>query len=130
MLNWIEQASEEEKEMLEVLSFQDYIDEYEKHPERELRTSFTYLTDMLNHYGRNKDGSFALFDQDHNDSPAVFGQKKVQESLIQNILNFKEEGFNNKFILLVGPNGSSKSSLVRKIMKGLEIYSSTDQGSL
>ncbi len=130
MLNWIEQASEEGKEMLEVLSFQDYIDEYEKHPERELRTSFTYLTDMLNHYGRNKDGSFALFDQDHNDSPAVFGQKKVQESLIQNILNFKEEGFNNKFILLVGPNGSSKSSLVRKIMKGLEIYSSTDQGSL
>ena len=37
---------------------------------------------------------------------------------------------NNKFILLVGPNGSSKSSLVRKIMKGAELYSETNEGSL
>lgn len=130
MLDWIEKASEEEKEMLETLSFQDYIEEYEKHPTRELRTSFNYINEMLNHFGKNEDGSFVLFDMDHNDSPAVFGQRKVQESLVQNISNFKEEGFNNKFILLVGPNGSSKSSLVRKIMKGLEVYSATDQGAL
>ncbi len=130
MLDWIEKASEEEKEMLDVLSFQDYINEFEKSPDRELRTTFTYLLDMLKHHGINEDGSYALFDRDHNESPAVYGQKKVQESLIQSITNFKEEGFNNKFILLVGPNGSSKSSLVRKMMKGLEIYSNTEQGSL
>lgn len=130
MLDWIEKASELEKELLDVLSFQDYISEFEKNPQRELRTTFTYLLDMLKHHGTNEDGSYALFDQDHNDSPAVYGQKKVQESLIQSITNFKEEGFNNKFILLVGPNGSSKSSLVRKMMKGLELYSSTEQGAL
>ena len=130
MLDWIEKASEEEKEMLEILSFQDYLDEFEKHKERELRTSYSYIIDMLNHHGKNEDGSYRLFDLDHNESPAVYGQKKVQEALVQNILNFKEEGFNNKFILLVGPNGSSKSSLVRKIMKGLEVYSATEAGAL
>jgi predicted Ser/Thr protein kinase len=41
-----------------------------------------------------------------------------------------EEGFNNKFILLVGPNGSSKSSLIKKIMLAAEDYSSTDEGSV
>lgn len=41
-----------------------------------------------------------------------------------------EEGFNNKFILLVGPNGSSKSSLIKKIMLSAEDYSCTDEGSL
>ncbi len=130
MLDWIEKASEEEKEMLEVLSFQDYLDEFEKHKGRELRTSYSYILDMLNYHGKNEDGSYRVFDIDHNESPAVYGQKKVQKALVQNILNFKEEGFNNKFILLVGPNGSSKSSLVRKIMKGLELYSASDEGAL
>lgn len=130
MFDWIEKASEEEKEMLEILSFQDYLDEFETHKERELRTSYSYIIDMLNFHGKNEDGSYRLFDMDHNESPAVYGQKKVQEALVQNILNFKEEGFNNKFILLVGPNGSSKSSLVRKIMKGLEVYSESEQGAL
>ncbi len=130
MLDWIEKASEEEREMLDILSYQDYINEFEKHPDRDLRTTFSYLSDMLDFHGKNEDGSYALFDKDHNESPAVYGQRKVQETLVQGINNFKEEGFNNKFILLVGPNGSSKSSLVRKIMKGLELYSSTEQGAL
>jgi predicted Ser/Thr protein kinase len=130
MLDWIEKASEEEKEMRDTLSFEDYIQELEKHPDRELRTSFTYLIDMLNFHGKNEDGSYSLFDQDHNESPAVYGQKKVQDTLVHYIKNFKEEGFNNKFILLVGPNGSSKSSIVRKLMKGMEIYSHSEKGAL
>lgn len=130
MHEWIEQASKEEQEMLDILSHQDYMSELEKHPLRELRTSFQYILDMFEHHGKEEDGSYKIFDTDHNDSPAVFGQRKVQQSLVQNIHNFKEEGFNNKFILLVGPNGSSKSSLVRKIMKGMEIYSQNEKGAL
>ncbi len=130
MIDWIEKASKEEQEMLELLSFQDYMDHFDKHPSRELRTSFNYLKDMFEHYGTNEDGSYKVFDLEHNDSPAVYGQKKVQKAIYQNLENFKEEGFNNKFILLVGPNGSSKSSIVRKLMKGVEIYSQDDKGPL
>ena len=42
--------------------------------------------------------------------------------------NFCEEGGNNKLILLVGPNGSCKTSLVRKIMLAAEEYSQTQGG--
>jgi len=76
---------------------------------------------MLKYYGENSDGSFKLFQLDHPDSPPVYGQTKVQQSLWQNIMNFSEEGFNNKFILLIGPNGSSKSSIVKNSLRDLKI---------
>ncbi|MDC1174095.1 hypothetical protein OAT67_01765 [Bacteriovoracaceae bacterium] len=130
MLDWIEKAGEESTQKNEILSFQDYTEILKEHPRRELRPTFQYLTDMIQHYGKSEDGTYKVFQQEHNDSPAVFGQNKVQESLVQNLRNFQEEGFNNKFILFVGPNGSSKSSLVRKLMKGTEDYSELDDGAL
>jgi predicted Ser/Thr protein kinase len=130
VLNWIDEASKEEELQREVLSFQDYMDVIEKAPLREIRTSSHYLLDMLNHFGKDGKGNFKLFQMEHTEAPPIFGQKRVQEALVQNIVNFQEEGFNNKFILLVGPNGSSKSSLVRKFMCGAEEYSKTDDGAL
>lgn len=130
MLDWMEEASKENQNNNEILSFKDYLDVVKENPKRELRASYQYLLDMIEFFGKNEDQTYKLFDLEHNDSPAVYGQKKVQENLIQNIHNFKEEGFNNKFILLVGPNGSSKSSIVRKVMKGAEDYSEKDEGLL
>ena len=130
MLDWIELAQEKKETNSEILSFQDYMDIFQKHPYRECRPSYQYLKDMLNYYGKNEDQSFKLFETHHPDSPPVYGQTKTQQALYQNLRNFSEEGMNNKFILLVGPNGSSKSSLVRKLMKGAEEYSKTDDGCL
>ena len=130
MPNWIEAASKEQQENLEVLSYQDYFTHFQKNPKNDLRTTFDYIMGMLDHFGENPDGSYKIFDEEHMDSPAVYGQAKVQKRLLQNLKNFREEGFNNKFILLVGPNGSSKSSIVRKLMKGLELYSQTEPGAL
>ena len=129
-MNWIEQASHSDQIKTEVLSYFDYLDLFQRHPERECRPTFQYLIDMLESFGRNPDKSFKLFEQVHDDAPAVFGQSRIQENIFQNLHNFKEEGFNNKFILLVGPNGSAKSSFIRKFMKGAEIYSSTEEGAL
>lgn len=129
-LNWINQASEESDANLEMLSFSDYMDIFQKNSKLECRPTYEYIRDMLNHYGANPDGSFKLFQKKHPDCPAVYGQVKVQQALYQNLINFSEEGFNNKFILLIGPNGSSKSSLVSKLIKGLEEYSETDAGKL
>lgn len=129
-MDWIEEANQENQHHQEVLSFEAYMELFEKDPRRESRPTFEYLNDMLNYFGVDKEGAYSLFTKDHQDCQKVFGQKKVQESIVQNLINFQEEGFNNRFILLVGPNGSSKSSIVRKIMKGAEDYSETEEGAL
>ena len=126
----MKQASERHDKQSEILSFQDYMEQLQEHPKRHLRTSYRYLLDMIQSFGDDEDGLSKLFTQDHKDAPAVYGHHKVQQELIKNLVNFKEEGFNNKFILLVGPNGSSKSSLVKKLIKGLELYSRQEEGYL
>ena len=130
MMDWVENASKEVESRHEVLSFADYMEQFQETPFRHSRPTYEYILDMLKSYGKNEDGSYKLFQEEHSDSPAVWGQKKVISNLVQNLENFSEEGMNNKFILLVGPNGSSKSSIVRKLMRGLENYSATDEGML
>ncbi len=130
MNNWMKEANKDDESLIEILSFNEYMDLFEKFPKRECRPTCVYLHDMLNYFGKTDDGHFKLFQTGHPDSPPVYGHKKTQEKIFENLLNFKEEGFNNKFILLVGPNGSAKSSLVRKFMKGSEEYSRTEDGAL
>jgi predicted Ser/Thr protein kinase len=129
-MEWIEKANEDIRPHNQVLSFGDYMEHFTKNALKESRPTFSYLLDMIKHFGKTEGGRFNLFLKEEPDCPAVFGQFKPQQALYENLINFSEEGINNKFILLVGPNGSSKSSLVKKIMKGAELYSETDEGSL
>ena len=129
-LVWIHKATEQNDTQAEILSFSDYMEIFEKNSKQECRPTYEFIRDMLSSYGVNQDGSYKLFQMHHPDCPPVFGQTKVQQALAQNLVNFSEEGFNNKFILLIGPNGSSKSSLVKKLIKGLEDYSETEAGKL
>lgn len=130
MFEWPKENPNQETSRHELLSFEEYGKKVEENPVLSCRPTYLYLLDMLKHFGKTEEGDYKLFDIDHLDSPAVFGQHGVQKALIQNLINFEEEGFNNKFILLVGPNGSSKSSIVKKIISGLEEYSKTDDGML
>jgi serine protein kinase len=130
MHDWIKQANNKSDSQTDILSFNDYMELTAKAPDTHLRTNCQYLLDMLASYGNNEQGESLLFQEEHKDAPAVYGHHAVQEELIKNLQNFKEEGFNNKFILLVGPNGSSKSSLVKKMVKGMELYSKKDEGAL
>ena len=130
MENWIENATKEDAKQNEVLSFNDYIGLFDSQAKLQCRPTFAYLKDMLNHFGQDEQGHYKVFRLDHIDAPAVYGQYCVEDAVASNLLNFEEEGFNNKFILLVGPNGSAKSSIVKKLMKGAEEYSKTDEGSL
>lgn len=129
-MKWMEEVNKEEGRYQNVLAFEDYMKLFEKNPEKELRPTCIYLRDMFDYYGTNTNGSFKLFAREHADAPPVHGQVKTQNRIYQYLQNFMEEGFNNKFILLVGPNGSSKSSLIKKIMLSAEDYSFTDEGSL
>lgn len=125
-MNWLHEVNN----YSEILSFDEYMENYEKNCGQELRTTSMYLKDMFLHYGKDKEGNFLFSKIEHPDSPPIAGQRKVQNKIYQNLINFFEEGFNNKFILLVGPNGSSKSSIIKKIIKTAEEYSRTDEGKL
>jgi predicted Ser/Thr protein kinase len=128
-MDWIKEI---EKQNLsnEVMSFEDFMHLVQEKPSVHCRPNCIYLKDMFDYFGRNEDGSFKLFQKQAPGSPAVQGQEHTQKMIYKNLSNFTEEGFNNKFILLVGPNGSSKTSLIRKIMSAAEEYSHTDDGAL
>jgi len=129
-MKWMEEVNKEEGHYQGVLTFDDYMQVFEKLPLKELRPTGTYLRDMFDFFGTNENGSFKIFTREHADAPPVHGQIKTQKRIYNFLHNFMEEGFNNKFILLIGPNGSSKSSLVKKIMLAAEDYASTDNGAL
>lgn len=129
-MDWLEEVNKEEEKYKQIFSFNEYFKIFEENVQRELRTTSMYLSDMFKYYGTDDKGYFKLFRKYHPDSAPVAGQARVQNKIFQNLENFNEEGFTNKFILLVGPNGSSKSSLVRKIMKTAEEYSKTNAGAL
>jgi serine protein kinase len=129
-MKWMEEVNKEEGRYQNVLAFDDYMNLFEKNPEKELRPTNIYLRDLFDYFGKADNGSFNLFTREHADAPPVHGQVKTQKRVYNFLQNFMEEGFNNKFILLIGPNGSSKSSLIKKIMLAAEDYSCTDEGSL
>lgn len=131
-MEWIRKVEQEEKSKNnQAISFQDYMELFEKSPLLQTRQTSWYLRDMFDYYGRNDEGrGFKFFAEEFPQSPSVYGQFSTQEEIYQNICNFTEEGFNNRFLLLVGPNGSSKTSLIRKIMAASLDYSLTDEGAL
>lgn len=129
-MDWLEEVNTEEERVNQIFSFDEYMNILEEQPKKEIRTSSHYLKDMFNHFGKDDKGNFKLFKREHPGAPAVAGQFKTQEKIYENLINFTEEGFNNKFILLIGPNGSSKSSLIKKVIKTAEDYSHIDEGAL
>lgn len=129
-MEWINQANDKAHSLNEIISFYEFYEELKKNPTQHIRPTSVYLKDMMNYFGKDENSDYNLFKKDDPDAPAVYGQKRIQRQILQNLRNFEEEGFNNKFILLVGPNGSSKSSIVKKIMKGAEEYSMSDEGVL
>ena len=81
--DWIQQANNTPDNQNEILSFNDYMDIFENHPQLECRATFDYIIDMLNYFGKDEDGSYKLFKMSHPDCPPVWGQTKVQHALLQ-----------------------------------------------
>jgi predicted Ser/Thr protein kinase len=129
-MDWLAEVNNQKERFVEIFSFDEYMDIFDKNHRNELRTTSLYFKDMFDFYGRDEDGHFKLFKREHPEAPKVAGQFRSQEKIYNNIINFTEEGFNNKFLLLIGPNGSSKSSLIKKIMKTAEDYSKIPEGAL
>lgn len=121
-----------------ILSFQEYLDLLVQRPYSLTRNAAQYLKDLMEHWGvyevpgiQGPVRRFHLFDDPEGDGAArVFGQEEVQNHLYEILSGFAERGRSDRFILLHGPNGSAKSSLVDALRLGLERYSRHDDGPL
>ncbi len=119
-------------------SFAEYLDIVREHPEV-TRTAYQRLYDMILSYGvdvsdngRDKKVHYRFFDDPDNDGrDAVFGLDAPLHHLV-NAMKSAAAGYGieRRVLLLHGPVGSSKSTIVRMLKKGIERYSSTDAGAL
>ena len=119
-------------------TFQEYLDLVRENP-RITRNSFERIYDMIISYGvesyeisREQHSHYTFFDDPiDGGTDAVYGLGTALEHLV-NALKSAAEGYgiDKRVLLLHGPVGSSKSTIARLLKKGLEHYSTTDEGSL
>lgn len=121
-----------------VLSFAEYLEIVEREPTVHLRNSAHYLRDMFDFYGseqvRHPSGTirrFRLFDVPWDEGRGrLIGQEEVQNHLYRILNNFVRQRRIDRFVLLHGPNGSSKSTFTDVIARAMEDYSAHDHGAI
>ena len=119
-------------------SFEDYLELVRKNP-RVTRNAFQRVYDMVLSHGqeeyidnKKKLVRYNFFKDDTNGGKdAVFGLD-VPLMRLMNAFKSAAQGYGTekRVILLHGPVGSSKSTIVRRLKKGLEEYSKTPEGAL
>jgi serine protein kinase len=123
-----------------LLSFDEYLQAFLDAPRLHARSSAQYLRDVFDHFGSEeretpvgKVRRWHLFDLPFDPEGAsrrVAGQDEVQDALYRILGTFVRSGRVNKVVVLHGPNGSAKSSLVAAVVRGMEAYSRTGDGAL
>ena len=119
-------------------TFEQYLDLVRENP-RITRNAFARVYDMITSYGMEtseesgeKHPHYRFFDDPlDNGLDAVYGLEGALATLV-NALKSAAQGYGieKRVLLLHGPVGSSKSTIARLLKKGLESYSSTDEGAL
>jgi len=119
-------------------TFAEYLD-IVRHDPKVTRTAYQRLYDMVLSHGTeevfvNKDKliRYKFFDDPACDGQdAIFGLDRTLSTLV-NVLKSAANryGTERRVLLLHGPVGSSKSTIVRLLKKGIEHYSRTDVGAL
>jgi serine protein kinase len=118
-------------------SFQDYLELVQSHPLC-ARNAWQRLLDMIESHGfeepeqRGGPKRWRLFDDPFDRGrDAVYGLDQPINQLVQ-ILRAGAQRFGpeKRVILLHGPVGSAKSTIVRLLKRGLEEYSRTEQGAM
>lgn len=120
-----------------ILSFEEYTQLFLASPAQQLRNAAQYLVDAIDSFGfemvphpTGKIRRFKVFDPTPEEPDVrVAGQEEVQNAIYRLMGNFVRAAQVNKLILLHGPNGSAKSSIVEALKRGLELYSQTPNGA-
>src|SRR6266852_9831902 len=119
-------------------TFEDYL-QIVRHNPKVTRTAFQRIYDMILTKGtreyfeyKKKIVHYNFFDdKDHGGMDAVFGLDIPLMKLVNVFKSAAQRyGTEKRVLLLHGPVGSSKSTIVRLLKKGLEAYSRTPEGAL
>src|SRR5262245_2233729 len=119
-------------------TFEQYLDIVRDQPEI-TRTAYQRLYDMILSYGvdavernREKESHYRFFDDPDNEGrDAVFGLAGPLHNLVNALKSAAMEyGIEKRVLLLHGPVGSSKSTIVRLLKQGMQKYTTTDAGAL
>ncbi len=122
-----------------VLSFDEYLELWATNPVQHARDASRYLRDVFDFYGKEEVthpwGTFTrfkLFDLpwDADRRGVLIGQEHVQGEIYRALSNFAREGRPSRLVLLHGPNGSAKSTIVACMFRALEDYSQKEEGAL
>jgi energy-coupling factor transporter ATP-binding protein EcfA2 len=121
-----------------VLSYAEYLELCAASPAHQLRGAPQYALDCMSHYGTDDVAypwgpvrRFRMFDCPWADGQdRLIGQESVQNQVFRILQNFVQDGAPNRLILLHGPNGSAKTTLVRCLGRALEHYSTLPEGAL
>jgi serine protein kinase len=119
-------------------SLTEYLDIVRQNP-RVTRSAYQRLYDMIMSYGfeeytRNRETliHYSFFDDPfENGKDAIYGMDRALMDLVQAFQSAaRKYGTERRLLLLHGPVGSAKSTVVRLLKKGLEAYSRTDAGAV
>jgi serine protein kinase len=121
-----------------VLSYGEYLALLQDDPRHHARGAAQYVRDMFDHFGTTEvahpDGPqrrFTLFDAPWDDGEQrLVGEEEVQNAIYRVLNNFIRQRRVERFILLHGPNGSSKSTITELVARGMEQYSELDEGAI
>lgn len=121
-----------------LLTYGEWLEVMLERPAQNLRSASQYLKDVFDHFGveardlpQGRIGRYKLFDAPWAGGDGrVAGQEQVQQELYRLLSNFVRDGRVSKLILMHGPNGSAKSSLVRCLQEAMEQYSKAPEGAL
>jgi predicted Ser/Thr protein kinase len=131
----VKQAFDDDRTLL---SFDEWFSLLLERPMPNLRSASQYIRDVFDYFGTEVRHlpmgdvvRYKLFDAPWADGDGrVAGQEAVQGEVYRLISNFVRDGRVSKLILLHGPNGSAKSSMVHCIQAGMEHYSRVPAGAL
>lgn len=130
-------VSEEFKATRRLLSFDEWFSLLSTEPTVHARSAAQYVRDAFEHFGtrnvRTPKGQIqrmCLFDSEFDGWHRLVGQEEAQNELMEAIEGFVRLGRVNKLLLLHGPNGSAKSTMLESLQRALEVYSRTDRGAL
>jgi serine protein kinase len=120
------------------LTFAEYLGAFAENPRRALRDAAKYVLDAIDHFGAVKTTHpwgdvtrYAIFDQAfEGGGNRLVGQEKVQSAVRAALESQVRDGAVNRLILVHGPNGSAKSTLVNCLLNGAEHYSRLPEGEL
>jgi serine protein kinase len=125
-------------EQRSVLTFAEYLAEFSLDPKAHLRNSARYLRDAIDYYGFErierpwgKETRYKIFDREFADpTERLVGQENAQVRMRDAVASQVRDGRVNRLLVIHGPNGSAKSTMIGCLFNGLEHYSSLKEGAL